>query len=125
MIATLTSAAEIALEQARGRDIAGHVSRIHEGQRPPSVVEAGAIQTTPDSVRIDYWQEEDGSWAAFSDALQVTAVADTETDIIPAMFEVLEDYWDILNERYDTLSDALRGQLALRYLGLEFAKRQA
>ena len=116
-MAAMVSAVDIALEQARGRDAAGRVAPVEEGQH------SARIETHPASIQVEFWEEVGHTWGAHCAALGVTVIADSETQIIPAAFEAIEEYWDILNEKYDTLSDDLRAQLGMRHLGLEFTKR--
>jgi hypothetical protein len=63
-------------------------------------------------VRI--WTEEDGSWGAHSDLLGVSAIADTEVELYAEFAEQLDEFWAILNERFETLSEDLKRLLDLR-----------
>lgn len=119
----MISAVDITLEQARGRDAAGRLAPVEKGQPPAPIETDPTIETHPASLDVEYWKESDGTWGAHCSALGITVVADTETGIFPAMFEAIEEYWDILNERYETLSDDLRAQLGMRHLSLGFSKR--
>lgn len=83
-----------------------------------------AVATHPAALAVEYW-EEDGVWSAFCPALGLSAVADSDAEVFAEMGEAVEEYWDILNERYSTLSEELRERLDLRYLGLSFTKRTA
>lgn len=80
------------------------------------------VVTHPAALEAEYWYE-GGAWAGHVSALGVSAVGDSEPELFAALGEAVEEYWDILNEKYATLSDELRAQLDLRYLGLTFVKR--
>ena len=82
------------------------------------------VATHPAALIAEYWAEGDG-FAAYIPVLGVSAVGTSEADVFAALGEAVEEYWDILNEEYATLSDDLRAQLDLRYLGLTFIQRGA
>ncbi|MBJ7603285.1 MAG: hypothetical protein JF888_08880 [Candidatus Dormibacteraeota bacterium] len=79
----------------------------------------------PQAIPIEYWQEEDGSWAAHSPILGVTAAGDTDAELFAEMAEQVDDFWQVLNERYLTLGDELRNLLQLRHLGLKFDRKSS
>lgn len=81
------------------------------------------IQTLPAAIEVEYWQEDDGTWTAHSPVLGVTAVADSEGELFAEAAEAIDEFWDLLNERYATLSEDLRELLDLRYQSLRFERR--
>lgn len=90
----------------------------------PPAAEPQALVTMvmlPGSLDVEVW-EEDGSWSAHSPVLGVTAMADSETALYGEFAEQVSEFWDILNERYETLGDELqrlldmRGQTSLRFV---------
>jgi len=83
-----------------------------------------AVSTHPGVLVAEYWQEE-GAWSAYVEKLGVSAVGDTQAEVFAALAEAVDEYWSILNERYETLSDDLRGLLDLRYSDLTFIQRAA
>jgi hypothetical protein len=54
----------------------------------------------------------------------VSAIADSEEQIFGATADAVEEFWDILNNRYASLSDDLRALLAARYQNLLFRQRE-
>jgi hypothetical protein len=95
---------------------------------PPAAATRGqgnAVATHPSALDVEYWQEDANTWSAFSPDLGLSATAGTPAELFAQMGEAVEEYWDILNERYNTLSDELRARLDLRYLALNFKHRAA
>ena len=79
--------------------------------------------TLPATIDVEVW-EEDGTWSAHSPVLGVTAMANSEGELYADFPEQVSEFWDILNERYGTLSDELRHLLDLRgQISLSFVKR--
>jgi hypothetical protein len=110
------------LEQERSRTAAG----LAIVDRPASQRFSAAdptIKTLPAAIDVEYWEEEDGTWTAHSPLLGVTAVADSEPEVFAELADVVEELWDILNERYATLSEDLRSLLDLRFQSLRFERR--
>lgn len=124
---TVANPLEIDLDQRRRYVAAGGgLGKIHaeSGQETPSSEAKLGEQVVPEAIDVDYWKEEDGSgWACHSALLGVTAVAAEEPLIFPAMAVAVDEFWDILNAQYDTLSDELRNLLALRFQILRFNKQ--
>jgi hypothetical protein len=84
------------------------------------------LQPVPSDIDVEYWQEEeDGSWIAHAPLLGVTAVADTEARVFVEAAEQVAEFWEILNERYETLSENLKELLSLRFQNLRFVPRRA
>jgi hypothetical protein len=81
------------------------------------------VRILPAELVVEYWKEEDGSWAAHSAVLGVSAVADSEVDLIGEMADQVEEFWSILNERYETLDDSLKALLDLRGTALKFVRK--
>jgi hypothetical protein len=82
-----------------------------------------AMVMLPAAIDVEVW-EEDGTWSAHSPVLGVTAMADSEAALYGEFAEQVSEFWDILNERYETLSDELRRLLDLRgQTSLRFVKR--
>ena len=77
----------------------------------------------PSSIEVEFWQEDDGSWASHSPLLGVYAVADSQAELFGSTVEAIDEFWDILNQRYASLSDELRKLLAVRYQNLLFRQR--
>jgi predicted RNase H-like HicB family nuclease len=77
----------------------------------------------PSAIEVEYWQEDDGTWAALSPLLGVSALADTQAELFGATVEAIDEFWEILNQRYASLSDDLRKLLAVRYQNLLFRQR--
>ncbi len=82
-----------------------------------------AIAMLPAAIDVEIWQEDDGSWAAHAELLGITAVADTEPDLISEFAEQLNEFWNILNEKYETLGSDLQRLLDLRGQSFRFVKR--
>lgn len=80
------------------------------------------VQTIPAYLEVRYWQEDDGSWSASLQDLRVTAVADSEPELFAETAEAVDHLWEILNERYATLSEDMRRVLELRGLELKFVR---
>jgi hypothetical protein len=81
------------------------------------------VAMLPASTDVDVW-EEGGTWSAYSRVLGVTAIADSEAEVYGDFAEQVSEFWDILNERYDTLSEELRQLLDLRgQASFRFIKR--
>lgn len=96
--------------------------------RPPvpprdSDQQASTIVMLPAAIEVDIWQEDDGSWGAHSPLLGITAIADTEPELIGEFAEQLSEFWDILNEKYETLDSDLQHLLDLRGQSFRFVKR--
>jgi hypothetical protein len=82
-----------------------------------------AMVMLPAAIDVDVWQE-DGTWTAHSAVLGVTAMADSEVALYGDFAEQVSEFWDILNERYETLGNELRQLLDLRgQTSLRFVKR--
>jgi hypothetical protein len=72
------------------------------------------VASRPFVLPWEYWQEADGSWAAAATTMSLCAVAPTLQELVMEVYEVLDEYWAILREKRDTLSDDLRELLNLR-----------
>ena len=101
------------------------VQRLRRASPEPETGQARRVSLTPSSIPVEYWQEADGTWAAHSELLAVSAVADSEIEVFVEMAEQVEEYWTILSERSNALAPAMEAQLELRYLGLRFEKTPA
>ena len=119
---TSSSPVESYLEQERSQAAVSSPA-IDKSQQPRPASTYLAVQTLPAAIEVEYWREDDGTWAAHSPVLGVTAVAESEVELFAEAAEVVEEFWDILNERYATLSDDLRSLLDLRYQSLRFRPR--
>lgn len=78
------------------------------------------VRLVPEAIPVECWRESDGSWAAHVPLLGVTAIADSEADLLAETMEVVADFWERLVERYATLSPELRELLLLRQQPLSF-----
>jgi hypothetical protein len=94
----------------------------HGQLEQPVLPEQPAV--VPSAIEVEYWREDDGTWAAHSALLGVSATANSEPEIFGAMADAIDEFWDILNQRYASLSDELRNLLAVRYQNLLFRKHE-
>lgn len=115
----ITSPLESFLEQARGVALVSPISDLPPAQPAPE-----HVNLVPAAIDVEWWQEDDGSWAAHVPLLGVTAVADNQADLFAETAEVVDDFWARLNERYETLSPDLKRLLDLREQPLSFQTRQ-
>jgi hypothetical protein len=80
-------------------------------------------ELVPATIDVEFWREDDGSWAAHVPMLGVTAIADTQAELYAETADVVSEFWDILNAKFDTLAPHLRELLELRELPLAFTPR--
>lgn len=89
----------------------------------PGEPQKAKMAMVPAAIDVDVWVE-DGTWSAHSPVLGVLAVADSEREIYGEFAEQVNEFWDILNERYATLGPELRRLLDMRsQTSLNFVKR--
>ena len=90
-----------------GQTLAGEMLRI-----PISAITHGQPPVTSTApIEFEAWQEDDQSWAAQSQLLGITAVAETLEELSKEIPEVVADFWALLEERHATLSPELRSLL--------------
>ena len=94
-------------------------------QAPPAANPEAPLDTVPSYIEVGYWPDgdADGGWSAYAQLLGVSATADTEADLFADMVDQVEEFWQILNGRFPTLSDDLKQLLRLRGLPLRFKKQ--
>jgi hypothetical protein len=125
MTATVAPGAlDVELDHRRRLTAAGLTPHVHAERAQEEVAKREeGHPVVPAWIAVEYWQEDDDTWSASAPLFGVTAVADSEATLFGQMAAAVEEYWDILNAQYDTLSDAMRGLLSLRYQGLRFDRR--
>lgn len=99
------------------------IVELPSAQAPPIGNPEAPVETIPSYIEVRYWPEDDGSWGGHSPLLGVSATADSQPELFGEMVEQVEEFWQILNDKYPTLSDELQLLLKLRGLGLRFEKQ--
>ncbi|SRR5260370_40284187 len=94
-------------------------------QTPPTGNPEPPLETVPSYIVVGYWPDDEGGWSGHSQLLGVSATADSEADLFAEMVDQVEEFWQILNERFPTLSEDLKNLLKLRGLPLRFEKQAA
>ncbi|HEX2682188.1 MAG TPA: hypothetical protein VHM88_11595 [Candidatus Acidoferrales bacterium] len=92
-------------------------------QAPPAANPDAPRETIPLYIDVEYWTEDDGSWGAHAPLLGVSATADSEAQLFAEMVGQVDEFWQVLNGRYETLSQELKRILELRGLGLRFINK--
>jgi hypothetical protein len=92
-------------------------------QTPPTGNPEPPLETVPSYIEVGYWRDEEGGWSGHAQLLGVSATADSEGDLFSEMVDQVEEFWQILNDRFPTLSEELKYVLKLRGLPLRFEKQ--
>jgi hypothetical protein len=83
----------------------------------------GQVRMVPAVLDVEYWQEADGSWGAHCPVLGVSATGENQVDLFGEMADQIDEFWQILNEGYDTLDDKLKDLFDLKGTPLNFVRR--
>src|SRR5260370_21316310 len=89
-------------------------------QTPPTGNPEPPLETVPSYIVVGYWPDDEGGWSGHSQLLGVSATAESEADLFAEIVDQVEEFWQILNERFPTLSVDLKNLRTLRHLPINF-----